>query len=60
MLVVHCCAQAFCSCGEWVSSLVAVLRLLTAVDSLIAGHGPLGYSGFSTAAHELGSCGPWA
>ena len=43
----HCCTQAFSSCGEWGYCLVAVLRLLFAVTSLVAERG-------------LNSCGSWA
>ena len=38
-LGLHCCAQAFSSCGERGLLFVAVGRLLTAVASLVAEHG---------------------
>ena len=38
-LGVHCCAQAFSSCGEWGPLFVVVCGLLIEVASLVAGHG---------------------
>ena len=38
-LVLHCCAQAFSSCGEQGLLFVAVRGLLIAVASLVAEHG---------------------
>ena len=38
-LGLHCCAQAFSSCGERGPLFVAVRRLLIAVASLAAEHG---------------------
>ena len=38
MLDLHCCAQAFSSCGEWGLVLVAVCGLLLVVVSLVAEH----------------------
>ena len=38
-LGLHCCAQAFSSCGERGLLFVAVHRLLIAVASLVAEHG---------------------
>ena len=35
----HCCTQAFSSCGEWGLLFVVVHGLLTAVVSLVAEHG---------------------
>ena len=37
-LGLHCCTQAFSSCGEWGLLLVAVHRLLIVVASLVAEH----------------------
>ena len=37
-LGLHCCAQAFSSCGEWGLLFIEVHGLLTAVDSLVAEH----------------------
>ena len=34
-----CCAQAFCSCGEWGPLFVAVRGHLIAVASLVTEHG---------------------
>ena len=34
-----CCAQAFCSCGEWGLLFVVVRGFLIAVASLVAEHG---------------------
>ena len=39
VLGLHCCAWAFCSCGEQGLLFVAVCGLLIAVASLAAGHG---------------------
>ena len=39
VLGLHCCTQAFCSCGEQGLLFVAVHRLLIAVASLVAEHG---------------------
>ena len=41
-LGLHCCTQAFSSCGEQGLPFVAVLRLLFAVASLVAEHRPQG------------------
>ena len=38
VLGLHCCAQAFSSCGEWGLLLVAVHGLLIVVASLVAEH----------------------
>ena len=38
VLDLHCCAQAFSSCGEWGLVLVAVCGLLLVVVSLVAEH----------------------
>ena len=38
-LGLHCCTQAFSSCGEWGQLFVAVHGLLIAVASLVVGHG---------------------
>ena len=38
-LDLHCCVQAFSSCGERGLLFVAVRRLLTVVASLVAVHG---------------------
>ena len=38
-LGLHCCAQAFSSCGERGLLFVAVRGLLLAVTSLVAAHG---------------------
>ena len=61
MLGLRCCAQAFSSCGERGLLLVAVRRLLIAVASLVAEHGPrrAGCSRFGSRAleHSLSSCG---
>ena len=46
-LSLHCCTQAFSSCGEQGLPFVAVLGLLIEVGSLVAEHG-------------LSSCGPQA
>ena len=35
----HCCVQAFSSCGEWGLLLLEVHGLLIAVASLVAEHG---------------------
>ena len=37
-LGLHCCAQAFCSCGEQWILFITVLRLLIAVASLVVEH----------------------
>ena len=37
--LLHCCAWAFSSCGEWGLLFVVVRRLLIAVASLVAEHG---------------------
>ena len=42
VLGLHCCAQAFSSCGERGLLFVAVHGLLIAVASLVAEHGPCG------------------
>ena len=39
VLGLHCCAQAFSSCGEQGLLFIAVHRLLIAVASLVAEHG---------------------
>ena len=39
VLGLHCCTQAFSSCGEQGLLFVAVHRLLIAVASLVAEHG---------------------
>jgi len=39
VLDLHCCAQAFSSCGDWGLLLVAVHGLLVEVASLVAEHG---------------------
>ena len=39
VLGLHCCAQAFFSCGEWGLLFIAEHRLLIAVASLVAEHG---------------------
>ena len=38
-LGLHCCSQAFSSCGERGLLFIAVHRLLAAVASLVAEHG---------------------
>ena len=38
-LGLHCCAQAFSSCGEWGLLFIAVCSLLIVVASLVAEHG---------------------
>ena len=38
-LGLHCCTRAFSSCGERGLLFVAVLRLLTAVASVVVAHG---------------------
>ena len=38
-LGLHCCAQAFSSCGEWGLLFVAVHGLLIRVASLVVEHG---------------------
>ena len=38
-LGLHCCAQAFSSCGEWGLLFIAVHGFLIAVASLVAEHG---------------------
>ena len=38
-LGLHCCAQAFSSCGEWGHSLVVARGPLNEVASLVVGHG---------------------
>ena len=40
VLGLHGCMWAFSSCSNWGLLFVAVLRLLTAVVSLVAEHGP--------------------
>ena len=39
VLGLHCCVQAFSSCGEWGLLFIAVSRLLIEVASLVAEHG---------------------
>ena len=39
VLALHCCAQAFSSCGERGLLFVAAHRLLIVVASLVAEHG---------------------
>ena len=69
VLGLHCCVQAFSSCGKGGSSLVAVrgilllavCRLLTAVASLCCSTRALGHAGFSSCAlwipeHGLSTC----
>ena len=53
-LGLHCCVQAFSSCGKQFYPLVAVLRLLTAVASFVVEH-RLWSTGSVLAAHGL-SC----
>ena len=40
VLGLHCCVQAFSSCGEWGLLLILVLELLTVMASLVAEHAP--------------------
>ena len=51
MLGLHCCMQAFSSCGEQGATLVVVRGLLIAVAS---------YCRAWTLEHGLRSCDPWA
>ena len=39
-LGLHCCVQAFSSCGEWGLLLIAVCGLLIEMASLVVEHGP--------------------
>ena len=61
VLGLHCCAQAFSSCGKWGLPFVAVHGLLIAVASLVAQHGPrrTGFGSCDSRALErrLSSCG---
>ena len=60
MLGLHCCAQAFSSCGERGLLFVAVHGLLTAVASLVVEHGLWSARASVDAACGLSSCGSWA
>ena len=63
-LGLHCCTQAFSSCGEQGLLFVVVCRLLIAVASLVAEHGLqarglqyLWHVGSVVVARRLSSCG---
>ena len=55
----HCCAQAFSSCGKWGLLFVALHRLLTAVTSRCRARA-LGTWASVVVACGLTSCGLWA
>ena len=52
-LGLHCCAQAFSSCGKRGLLFVAVHGLLIAVASLVAAHGLLGLRASVVVAHRV-------
>ena len=56
-LGLHCCTQAFPSCGEWGLPFVAVLWLLTAVASLCCGAQAVGGRASVVVVRWLSSCG---
>ena len=56
-LGLHCCAQAFSSCGERGLLFVAMSRLLIAVASLVGGAWALGMWASVVVAYGLSSCG---
>ena len=60
MLGLHCCAQAFSSCGEPGLLSVVVCGPLTAVASLVVEHGLSGALASVVVERGISSCGLWA
>ena len=60
MLGLHCCVQAFSSCGEWRLLFVVVRGLLIVVASLCCRAQALGVQASGVVAHGLRSCGSQA
>ena len=57
VLGLHCCAQAFSSCGKQGLLFVALHGLLIAVAFFVVEHGLLGARASVVVAHGLSSCG---
>ena len=63
VLDLHCCAQAFSSCGEWELLFVAVcglLRRLLLLQSMGSRHAEFSSCGSLALERSLSSCGTWA
>ena len=59
-LGLHCCSQAFFSCGEWGLFFSAVSKVLNAVASLVAEHKLQGTGASIVAACGLSNFHSWA